>query len=160
MSPRAAARLDSLGFTQVYDYMAGKMDWLANGLPSAGEKAEQPRAGTVARRAVPTCRLAERIGAVQQRVRAAGWDLCIVTDDERVVLGRLWKGAWEADPETSAEEVMEAGPTTIRPNTSLESITERMQKKKVESILVTTAEGRLIGVLYRADAEQQLANVA
>ena len=27
MSPRAALRLDSLGFTRVYDYIAGKIDW-------------------------------------------------------------------------------------------------------------------------------------
>ena len=27
MSPRAAWRLDSLGFQQVYDYVAGEADW-------------------------------------------------------------------------------------------------------------------------------------
>ncbi len=29
MSPRAAARLETLGFTKVYDYVGGKTDWLA-----------------------------------------------------------------------------------------------------------------------------------
>jgi hypothetical protein len=29
MSPRAASRLESLGFTQVNDYVAGKADWVA-----------------------------------------------------------------------------------------------------------------------------------
>ena len=29
MSPRAACRLELLGFTQVYDYVLGKADWLA-----------------------------------------------------------------------------------------------------------------------------------
>jgi rhodanese-related sulfurtransferase len=39
MSPRAACRLELLGFTQVYDYVAGKADWLAHGLPTEGEQA-------------------------------------------------------------------------------------------------------------------------
>ena len=33
MSPRAACRLDTLGFEHVYDYLTGKYDWLARGLP-------------------------------------------------------------------------------------------------------------------------------
>src|SRR5438128_1173912 len=37
MSPRAAARLASLGFTKVYDYVAGKADWGSAGLPLEGE---------------------------------------------------------------------------------------------------------------------------
>jgi hypothetical protein len=32
MSSRAACRLEQLGFTEVYDYHAGKADWLAHGL--------------------------------------------------------------------------------------------------------------------------------
>jgi len=32
MSPRAASRLESLGFRDVYDYAAGKADWFAAGL--------------------------------------------------------------------------------------------------------------------------------
>jgi rhodanese-related sulfurtransferase len=31
MSPRAASRLESLGFTEVYDYIDGKLDWMAAG---------------------------------------------------------------------------------------------------------------------------------
>ena len=33
MSPRAALRLERFGF-EVYDYAAGKVDWLAAGLPA------------------------------------------------------------------------------------------------------------------------------
>ena len=39
MSPRAVCRLEALGFQQVYDYVPGKVDWLARGLPREGEKA-------------------------------------------------------------------------------------------------------------------------
>ncbi|MGH2689826.1 MAG: hypothetical protein ACRDKW_13630, partial [Actinomycetota bacterium] len=73
MSPRAAWRLESLGFGDVYDYAAGKLDWLAAGLPSEGMNASRPRAGDVARDDVPTCRLDERLGDVRERTRARGW---------------------------------------------------------------------------------------
>jgi hypothetical protein len=42
MSPRAACRLDTLGFEHVYDYMPGKVDWLARNLPVEGTAADAP----------------------------------------------------------------------------------------------------------------------
>ncbi len=36
MSPRAAWRLEATGFGPVYDYVAGKSDWLAADLPFEG----------------------------------------------------------------------------------------------------------------------------
>ncbi len=51
---------------------------------------------------------------------------------------------------------MESGPTTIRPDEPLEAITERMRDQRVGSILVATPDGRLVGILYRRDAEQRL----
>ena len=36
MSPRAACRLDALGFNQVYDYTLGFADWKAAGEPIEG----------------------------------------------------------------------------------------------------------------------------
>jgi hypothetical protein len=33
MSPRAAWRLEGLGFERVYDYVPGESDWFASGLP-------------------------------------------------------------------------------------------------------------------------------
>lgn len=38
MSPRAACRLETLGFHHVYDYMPGMADWLARGLPREGDR--------------------------------------------------------------------------------------------------------------------------
>ena len=38
MSPRAAWRLESIGFTRAYDYVAGKADWGSFGLPLEGTK--------------------------------------------------------------------------------------------------------------------------
>ena len=156
MSPRAAWRLETLGFTQVFDYVAGKTDWLASGLPLEGKLADHPRAGSAVQRDVPTCRLTERIADVRDRVQASGHNICVVTNDEGVVLGRLGPRALDADPQASAEAVMESGPTTTRPDDPLEAITERLQVARVTSILVTTPDGRLMGILYRKDAEQLL----
>jgi hypothetical protein len=66
-----------MGFADIYDYVDGKLDWLAAGLPTEGVVAALPRADTVARRDVPTCRIDEPIDEVRERVRAAGWDACV-----------------------------------------------------------------------------------
>jgi CBS domain-containing protein len=154
MSPRAAWRLESLGFTQVYDYVTGKLDWLASGLPAEGKRAKSPRAGTVARPGVPTCRVTDRLDEVRDRVRRAGWDMCVVADGDGVVLGLLPREVLDATTESVIEEVMESGPSTVRPHVPVETLAERLRQQGVERVVVTTLEGRLVGVLYRTDAEQ------
>lgn len=158
MSARAAWRLESLGFTQVYRYTPGEADWFAAGLPMAGKLASVPRAQDVARRDAPTCGLSEQVGAVRERVRAAGWDQCIVVNERGVVLGRLRQKEPRADPAARVEAVMESGPTTIRPDTMLDAITTRLRERRVASIIVSTSDGRLVGILYREDAERRLAS--
>ncbi len=156
MSPRAAARLASLGFTQVYDYVAGEADWLAFGLPTEGTDADAPRAGHLARRDVPTCRLTDRIGDVRGRVQAAGWTQCIIVDEHRVVLGRVRGDAFDGDPTLTVETVMEAGPATVRPSEPINALTKRMRDRHVDSIVISTSDGVLVGVLRSADAERRL----
>ena len=48
-----------MGFTEVYDYEGGKLDWLAFALPVGGAAASEPTVGSVARRDVPVCILGE-----------------------------------------------------------------------------------------------------
>jgi predicted transcriptional regulator len=156
MSSRAAWRLESLGFSQVYRYVAGKLDWFAHGFPMEGKFAAFPKAGDVVRHDVPTCRLTDQVGEVYQRCQAAGWKVCVVVNDSKVVLGRLRKEAWDADPQTRVEDVMENGPSTFRPDVFLVTLVKRMQNKKVGSVIITNSDGVLIGVLYRKDAEQRL----
>lgn len=157
MSARAAWRLESLGFNQVYRYTAGKADWSASGLPMEGELAGVPRAGTLDCEDVPTCLLTERIGAVQERVRSAGWDVCVVVNEERVVLGLLHGKLLDADPQAFAEEVMQSGPPTVRPDLPPEQVIEYMKKR--DSILVTTSDGELLGLLRREDVEQVMEDI-
>jgi rhodanese-related sulfurtransferase/CBS domain-containing protein len=156
LSNRAAWRLESLGFSSVYRYAAGKLDWFAFGFPMEGELAVFPKAGDVVRRDVPTCRVTDRVGEVYQRCQAAGWKVCLVVNESNVVLGRLRREAWDADPQTFVEEVMENGPTSFRPDNFLEPLVKRMQEKKVSSVIITNSDGILIGVLYRKAAEERL----
>src|SRR3989440_8336111 len=154
MSPRAAWRLESIGFTQVYDYVAGKADWGSFGLPLEGTKGA--RAGEHVRADVPTCGLEERLQDVRRRGSAAGWDTCVVVNASGVVLGRLGRKALASEEDVAAEAVMTAGPSTVRPSITLTVIVERMQSQKLTSALVTRSDGRLVGVLRRADAEAAL----
>src|SRR6266545_5685363 len=110
MSPRAALRLESIGFTEVYDYVAGKADWGSAGLPLEGTRGSQTRIGAYLRRDVPTCRLDERLAAVRARVHAAGWDTCFVVNDEQIVFGRLGRTALAREDDASVEEAMSEGP--------------------------------------------------
>ncbi len=150
-------RLDLLGFQHVYRYAAGKWDWFAHGLTMEGERAKQPQAKDVVRRDVPTCGLDETVGAAHARALAAGWDVCIVVAEGHVVLGRLRRDAWEAAPDTPAEQAMENGPTTVRPDELLGPLVERMRKRNVASVLVADSDGVLIGNIQRTDAEAYLA---
>lgn len=160
MSPRAAWRLESLGFTDVYDYVPGKADWFAAGLPRAGRQADVLRAGDAAERDAAWCGLSDRVGEVAARVRAAGQDECQVLNKEGVVLGRLRAHAFDGDQALTAAEVMESGPTTIRPDMRLTAIAERLRRRNVPRILVTTSEGMLVGTLALDEVERRLAEDA
>src|SRR6266542_1433835 len=71
MSPRAACRLEQLGFPEVYDYTAGKADWLAHGLETEGEQAGVLRARHAVRADVVTASIEEPVGEVRARVAAS-----------------------------------------------------------------------------------------
>jgi CBS domain-containing protein len=121
-----------------------------------GELAAFPKAIDVVRHDVPTCHLSDRVGDVYERCRAVGWKVCLVVNESNVVLGRLRREAWEADLGVPAEEVMENGPMTFRPDNFLEPLVKRMQEKKVGSVIITNSDGVLMGILYRKDAEGRL----
>src|SRR5258708_3316769 len=109
MSPRAAWRLETLGFGDVYDYVDGKNDWMAAGLPTEGTNAEHPRAVDVVRKDVPTCALKEKLGDVKSRVRAQGWYAVVVANDQRVRLRLLRSNALDKDPEILIAAAMVPG---------------------------------------------------
>lgn len=98
MSPRAACRLETLGFEEVYDYVEGKADWVARGLPTEGDREDERRIGQLARRDVVTCALDERVGDVRSRVEASPYGFALVVAGDDIVLGRLRRAALEETP--------------------------------------------------------------
>ncbi|HYY65465.1 MAG TPA: CBS domain-containing protein [Gaiellaceae bacterium] len=142
-----------MGFRRVYDYMPGKKSWGSFGLPHEGTNVPARSAADVAHRDVPTCTLDESLAEVRRRVRAAGWDTCIVSNEQRVVLGRLGRSAVAADTDESVEHAMTPGPSTIRPSIGTDALLERMRTRELTSYVVTTPDGRLVGLVRRDDLE-------
>jgi len=156
MSPRAAARLETLGFGNVYDYVAGKADWGSFGLPLEGERGSGWRVGAYVRADVPTCSLDERLPAVASRVAGAGWDTPFVVDARRVVLGRLGRAALALEDDVAVAEAMTPGPSTVRPSLELDRAVERMERQSLTGLPVTRSDGVLLGLLRWEDAEAAL----
>ena len=61
------------------------------------------------------------------------------------------------DPAATAEEVMEAVPSTVRPSTNARELVERLASRDLAAAIVTTPEGSLIGTFRREDAQVRLA---
>jgi CBS domain-containing protein len=154
MSPRAACRLETLGFEHIYDYVPGKVDWLARGLPTEGDHAAEPRVRDVLRDDVVACALTDRVGDVRERVHASPYDFALVLSADGVLLGRLRKAAApDGDPHIPAEQVMEPGPSTVRADTPAETLLERLRQRDLTTAVVTTPEGTLLGLVRRSDLE-------
>ena len=154
MSPRAASRLESIGFEQVYDYTAGKADWGSYGLSLDGDADSSTRVGAHLRTDVPTCRLEDRLPELCRRLDESGWETCFVVNNEGVVLGRIGRAAIRGRQDLSAEEAMTPGPSTIRPSARLDAVAERMQRQCLTTLPVTTPDGSLVGLITRRDVER------
>ena len=152
MSPRAASRLESLGFTQVYDYTGGKQDWGASGLPLEG-KLGADRIGRLVRE-VSTCFLGESLTNVRERALHSGG--CVVINADRVVLGWLSAETLSSVSESSAGQAMELGPSTFRPNVPLREMRDYMNSRNIGHALVTSSDGRLVGTVDLSDIEHEI----
>jgi hypothetical protein len=154
MSARAAWRLVSLDFAQVFRYTAGKADWAAYGLATEGKSVTPNRAGILARRGVPICSLSDRADAIRQRLGKNGKRLCAVLNEHRVLLGQISAERVESESDSTAEEIMISAPTTLRPNAKLEKLSEFFGAHNAETVWVTTNDGELLGLLYREDVQR------
>jgi rhodanese-related sulfurtransferase len=134
LSPRAAWRLETLGFGQVYDFVTGKVGWLAAGLPTEGRDAGEPRIGALVAD-VATCALDADLASLPEgRV--------VVVDSRGVVLGVV-----PADRPSSgtAADVMREGPSTFRPNVPVGEMRDYLAEHDLDCVLVTRADGTLVG---------------
>jgi Mg/Co/Ni transporter MgtE len=140
----------------VLRYAAGKADWMAAGLPVEGAEAGAVRAGGLAHRDVPRCRPTDQVAEAQERADHGNWPACIVVDEAGVVLGAVSAEPLGADPRTPVAEIMDEAPDTVRPSASPEEVLEYLGSgpDSADHVVVTTSDGVLIGLAYRAEVEE------
>jgi len=132
----------------VYDYVPGKAAWMATGLPFEGENGPDTRSRAVADTSVPTCGLDDTVGDVADRL--GGAPLCVVVQDG-LVMGLLEDDALGGDRSRSTAEAMKPGPSTFRPSVPKEELASYLDDHDLDRTLVTTLDGRLVGLVRRAD---------
>jgi len=115
--PRAACRLETLGFEQVHDYVPeGRLG--SRGLPTGGHGRGPARAGALARDDAVTCRLDDPVGPVREAIDAS-------RTGSRSSSRRMGRcsvacaaaASTAAKPRRTAGAAMEPGPSTVRPDT-------------------------------------------
>lgn len=129
-SARAACRLATLGFTEVYDYVAGKVDWLARNLAVQGTAANAP------------------VADVRARIVGSPHRFALVTTAETTLLGRLRATTLDnSDDALRVSELMEAGPSTLGPHEPAAVIRARLDDKGLTYTIVTDPDGHLLGTV-------------
>jgi CBS domain-containing protein len=88
-----------------------------------------------------------------ERIAASPYTFALVTTPNGVLLGRLGGSTLDSDPDLRVEEVMEAGPSTVRPDTPADELAKRLRRRQLRFAIVTNPEGRLVGVACRPDLE-------
>jgi CBS domain-containing protein len=138
----------------VYDYVPGKVDWLARSLPTEGDEADKARVGPLARDDVVTCALDTPVSEVRDQIEASPYGFALVAWSDGTLLGRVRSSQIaDAPADATAEEVMQPGPSTVRPDLSVEELRKRLDDRDLKTSLVSTPEGRLIGVVTRKALE-------
>ena len=138
MSPRAAWRLEATGFGPVYDYMAGKADWLAADLPFEGTAR---LAGMFTRRGVATVAEGAPAAEALRLLEAQGFSPVLVVNEAGVVMGAAYREGLAAVPgDAGVGSVMRFGVSTVRPSEDAAALAHRMGHAGVTRV-VTRSDG-------------------
>lgn len=140
-----------MGYVNVYRYLNGKVEWLSNGLPAEGKLASELQIGAIAHPDVATCRLDQQLGEVEP-----DHDLCVVVNEQCIVLGDLRGKSLRGEPRTPVEQVMDPAPSTYRPNVRVKQMAHHMLESGARKVLVADADGRLVGWLSFEDVLRAL----
>ena len=134
----------------MYDYAAGKADWLAADLPFEGTA---QLAGRFTRRGVATTREQTPAAEALRLLEAQGFGPVLVLNQAGVVMGAAYRDRLEAasrDAQVSA--VLRFGVSTVRPSEDAAALVHRMGHAGVTRVVVTRSDGTLIGLFFAADA--------
>jgi CBS domain-containing protein len=151
MSPRAAWRLEAAGFGPVYDYMAGKMDWLAADLPFEGTA---QLAGLFTRRGVATTGEHTPAAEALRLLEAQGFGPVVVLNEAGVVMGAAYRDPLRATSgDAPVGSVMRFGVSTVRPSEDAEALAHRMGHADVTRVVVTRSDGTFVGLFFAEDPD-------
>jgi len=149
LSPRAAWRLEAAGFGPVYDYAAGKADWLAADLPFDGTAR---LAAMFTRRGVATAREGTPAEEALRVLDAQGFGPVVVVNEAGVVMGAAHRdGLASASSQAEAGTVMRSSVSTVRPSEDAGALADRMGHAGVTRVVVTRPDGTLVGLFFAAD---------
>jgi len=137
----------------------GKADWRAHGLPVEGELAGVPTAGNLTSDDIVTCGLADPVGVIREQVEDSPYGFALVTTEDAVLLGRLSSSRCNRRPTTPPREQIRHGTGVVNrarrhPGARPCTTPGRTQPR---TAIVTAPEGRLIGVVRRADLDEAVA---
>ena len=149
MSPRAAWRLEAAGFGPVYDYAAGKTDWLAADLPFEGTA---QLAGMFTRRGVATVAEPTPAAEALRQLARQGFGPVLVLNQAGVVMGAAYRpDLGSASGQAPVGTVMRFGVTTVRPSEDAAALAHRMSHAQVTRVVVTRPDGTLVGLFFADD---------
>jgi CBS domain-containing protein len=80
----------------------------------------------------------------------------VVVTADSIILGDIRGKALHAPPDTLVDDVMNPAPSTYRPNVSVHEMAHELAQSKASRVLVSDADGHLIGLLRRHDVEHAL----
>jgi hypothetical protein len=123
----------------VYDYVDGKADWMAYGLPVEG--ADGPFLGGDLS-AVPTCDVTGSVADARRVIGRAGDDVAVLIH-AGLAVGEVDSHALEGQADDAQLlDVLKPVPSTVRPSVTVASVAKVGGGQR----LVTTSDGRLLGL--------------
>jgi predicted transcriptional regulator len=87
-------------------------------------------------------------------------EVAVVVDSERIVLGLMRSKQLDMDPALAVDQAMRPGPSTFRPYVSMKEMADYLVEHSLDSVPITTSDGKLVGVLLKADATRMAADAA
>jgi CBS domain-containing protein len=124
---------------------------LAHHLPVEGDRPEAPIVGRVMRDDAVLCRPTDPVANVRDSIERSPYPFALVISDDRRLLGRAPVSVLDAASDSPVWDVAEPGPKTFRPHVAAEKVAEVLAAKGLRWAIVTTPEGRVLGVASRED---------
>jgi CBS domain-containing protein len=92
---------------------------------------------------------------VRELIERSPYPFALVTSENGTLLGRAPRSALDrASSDRPVFDVAEPGPKTFRPHVSAEKVVGVLADKDLRWAIITTPEGRVLGVASRQDLER------